>query len=179
MKTVLYAAVVLALVGGMGACKPKADQRAASEDAVRAADMAWDKAFSSDVAAAAAFVEPTGSVLPPNEPIATGPEAVKALFDRFHTYPQLKIHWQPIEVGAAGSGDLAYSSGTYEMSYSDANGKPVMDHGKYVTVWRKQMDGSWKVVRDIFNSDLPVSAPESKTEPAGKEEEPEEAPKSD
>jgi len=179
MKTVLYPAAVLVLVGAaMSACKPAADQRVASEDAVRAADIAWDNAFSSDVAAAVAFVEPTGSVLPPNEPIATGPEAVKALFDRLHAYPQLKVHWQPVEVGAAGSGDLAYSSGTYEMSFNDAQGKPVMDHGKYVTVWRKQMDGSWKVVRDIFNSDLPVPAPEAA--PSGKEEAPkEETPKGD
>jgi len=172
MKTALYPALVLALVGAMSACKPTADQRTASEDAVRAADIAWDKAFSSDVAAAAAFVEPTGSVLPPNEAIATGPEAVKALFERLHTYPQLKVHWQPVEVGAAASGDLAYSTGTYEMSYNDANGKPVMDRGKYVTVWRKQMGGSWKVVRDIFNSDLPASMPEPEAGPAGKEEAP-------
>jgi len=33
------------------------------------------------------------------------------------------------------------------------------DKGKYVTVYRKQPDGKWKVVADIFNSDLPAPAP--------------------
>lgn len=29
------------------------------------------------------------------------------------------------------------------------------DTGKYLTVWKKQPDGNWKIVRDIFNSDKP------------------------
>jgi ketosteroid isomerase-like protein len=32
------------------------------------------------------------------------------------------------------------------------------DKGKYVTIWRKQPDGSWKVVEDMFNSDIPMLA---------------------
>jgi ketosteroid isomerase-like protein len=34
-------------------------------------------------------------------------------------------------------------------------GKPVQDVGKSITVFKKQPDGSYKSVRDIFNSDLP------------------------
>jgi hypothetical protein len=39
--------------------------------------------------------------------------------------------------------------------------EPVGDEGKYVEIWRKQPEGSWKVVLDIFNSDLaaPASPP--------------------
>jgi ketosteroid isomerase-like protein len=42
---------------------------------------------------------------------------------------------------------------------NDAAGNPVTDNQKYVTVWRKGADGSWKVVADIFNSDNPAAAP--------------------
>ena len=36
---------------------------------------------------------------------------------------------------------------------------PVADRGKFVEVWKKQADGKWKVVADIFNSDLPAAPP--------------------
>jgi ketosteroid isomerase-like protein len=48
--------------------------------------------------------------------------------------------------------------GTFELTLHDPTGKPVVDHGKYVTVWKKQ-SGGWKAVADIVNSDLPAPAP--------------------
>jgi ketosteroid isomerase-like protein len=53
-------------------------------------------------------------------------------------------------------------SGTYEETTTDASGKPVNDRGKYVEVWEKQADGKWKCGTDIWNSDLPASAPAEK-----------------
>jgi ketosteroid isomerase-like protein len=48
--------------------------------------------------------------------------------------------------------------GTYSMTTSAPKGKkPVTDKGKYVTVFRKQADGTWKVVADVTNSDLPAA----------------------
>lgn len=147
----------LGLMTALIGCQPSANQSTAAADAVRAADIAWEKAFSSkNLAGAVAFVESTGSILPPNAPIAAGPAAVRALFDGFYALPALNLHWQATSVEAARSGDLAYSSGTYAMTFNGPSGKPLGDRGKYVTVWRKQADGSWKVVRDVFNSDLPV-----------------------
>jgi ketosteroid isomerase-like protein len=55
----------------------------------------------------------------------------------------------------AHSGDLGYTIGAYEMTFNDPTGKTVSDKGKYVTVWKKQKDGSWKVLLDVFNTDLP------------------------
>jgi ketosteroid isomerase-like protein len=160
MSNVRPPTFALGLVATLTACQPPANQTTGVADAVRAADIAWEKAFSSkDLAGAVAFVESTGSILPPNAPIATGPAAVRALFDGFYALPALNLHWQATSAEAARSGDLAYSSGTYEMTFSSPSGKPLRDRGKYVTVWRKETDGSWKVVRDVFNSDLPVPGP--------------------
>ncbi len=162
MSNLRSPALAFGLMTALIGCQPPANQTTAAADAVRAADIAWEKAFSSkNLAGAVAFVESTGSILPPNAPIATGPAAVRALFDGFYALPALNLHWQPTSVEAARSGDLAYSSGTYAMTFHGPSGKPLADRGKYVTVWRKQADGSWKVVQDVFNSDLPVprSAP--------------------
>jgi hypothetical protein len=79
----------LGLVAALTGCQPPANQTTGAADAVRAADIAWEKAFSSkNPAGAAAFVESTGSILPPNAPIATGPAAVRALFDGFYACPR-------------------------------------------------------------------------------------------
>ena len=62
---------------------------------------------------------------------------------------------------AAQSGDLAYVVGTYQITPNNDKGKPMEDRGKLVEVWKKQTDGKWKVVADIFNTDLPAPAPPS------------------
>ena len=43
--------------------------------------------------------------------------------------------------------------GNHEL---DGEGKPVDLTGKYVTVWKKDADGKWKIYRDIFNDDSPT-----------------------
>ncbi len=60
----------------------------------------------------------------------------------------------PTKVEASRGGDLGYSIGTYELTTYDPTGKPVTDCSKYVAVWKKQADGNWKAVADIFNSML-------------------------
>ena len=104
---------------------------------------------------AASFVAPDGAIYAPNAPAAQGLDAVKKMTADMLKLSDVKLTWTPTLVEAAKSGDLGFSSGTYEFSFKDPSGKTIDDKGKYVTVWKKQADGSWKVVRDIFNSDLP------------------------
>jgi ketosteroid isomerase-like protein len=66
--------------------------------------------------------------------------------------PDNHLTWKPAGAGIAKSGDLGYTYGTYEFSTKDKDGKPVVDHGKYTTIWKKQKDGIWKVVLDMGNS---------------------------
>jgi ketosteroid isomerase-like protein len=56
-----------------------------------------------------------------------------------------------------GRGDVAYARGSYSMKIAVPGAPaPVDEKGKYVEIWRRQADGSWKLARDIFNSDLPL-----------------------
>jgi ketosteroid isomerase-like protein len=66
--------------------------------------------------------------------------------------PDNHLTWAPVGAGMAASGDLGYTYGTYEFTGKDKDGKPVVDKGKYATVWKKQKDGSWKVALDMGNS---------------------------
>jgi ketosteroid isomerase-like protein len=60
------------------------------------------------------------------------------------------LRWQPI--GADVSGDLGYTYGTYEFHSRDKEGKTVVEHGKYASIWKRQKDRSWKVVLDMGNA---------------------------
>jgi len=76
--------------------------------------------------------------------------------------------WTATKVDGARSGDLAYITGTYEMTENNAGGKPQTDKGKYLEVWKKQADGSWKCVADMFSTNLPAAPPAQKKVEAAK-----------
>ena len=127
-------------------------------DEIRAADQEWARVFAAgDLDKSVEFCAEDCAVLVANAAIAEGRAAIRNLFAGWFK-PDLKISWTPDRVDAAESGDLGFSSGTYRMSFRNSSGKTVSDKGKYVIVWKKQPDGSWKVVRDISNSDLPAQA---------------------
>jgi ketosteroid isomerase-like protein len=70
--------------------------------------------------------------------------------------------WKVTRVEVAKSGDMAYVSGTYDWVARDASGKQIKDTGKYLEVWEKQADGTWKCGADCWNSDLPAAPAEQK-----------------
>ena len=78
------------------------------------------------------------------------PEIAKTM--GFLDSPDNHLTWAPVGAGIAASGDLGYTYGTYEFSAKDKAGKPVVSHGKYATIWKKQKDGGWKVALDMGNS---------------------------
>ena len=148
---------VLAVTLGAEICL--AQSESSVERAIRSADVAWSKAAEAkDLERVLAVFADGASELAPNTPISTGKEAIRKAWASYFATPGFAISWQPTKVEAAAGGDLGYSMGTYTLTVHDASARPVTDRGKYVTVWKKQADGSWKVVADIFNSDLPVPA---------------------
>jgi ketosteroid isomerase-like protein len=127
-----------------------------ASDAVLAADAAWMKVYAAkDLEKSVAFFDSEGSMLPSNAPIATGKDALTKLIGSAFATPDYTLSWHANKVGVARSGELGYTSGTYDFNIKDASGKTISDKGKYVTVWKKEADGSWKVLLDTYNSDLP------------------------
>ncbi len=62
------------------------------------------------------------------------------------------LTWTPVGADISSSGDLGYTYGNYEFRAKDKDGKPVVQHGKYTSIWKQQKDGSWKVVLDMGNA---------------------------
>jgi uncharacterized protein (TIGR02246 family) len=63
-----------------------------------------------------------------------------------------QLIWKPVGADISASGDLGYTFGTYEFHSKDKEGKPLVEHGKYTSIWKKQKDGRWKVVLDMGNA---------------------------
>jgi ketosteroid isomerase-like protein len=96
-------------------------------------------------------------ILPPNAEAIRGREQIASFFGTFP--PISDMRFEQIDVG--GARDVAYVYGTYSMVMTPEGGEPEQDSGKYIEVWKRQADGSWKVTLDIFNSDLPLPSSES------------------
>ena len=121
-----------------------------------AADAAWLEAYQAkDAARAAAFYDNDGAMLAPNRPLLTGRKAIAEFIGRSFELKEYHIHWHANQAEAARSGELGYTSGVHEMSFRKPSGKLFFDKGKYLMIWKRQADGTWKVLFDMSNSDLP------------------------
>jgi uncharacterized protein (TIGR02246 family) len=79
----------------------------------------------------------------------TGKQAIAAGFKEFLADPAMKIDYTPGAKSFSTSGDLAYSTASFTESFTDPKSKkPVTITGTNLSVWRKQADGSWKLVAD-------------------------------
>jgi ketosteroid isomerase-like protein len=74
-----------------------------------------------------------------------------AIFATMSAGPKYALTWAPETADVAGSGDLGYTWGQSVVRRTGEDGRPIVRHGKYLTVWKRQPDGSWKYVMDIGN----------------------------
>ena len=146
MKTKFILSVCLALIPMTVAFAASADEKA-----VRDADEAWSKvAGAKDLDKTVAFYADDAVVMPPNQAAVTTKDGIRNLWKGFLDSLQ-DISWKTTRVEVAKSGDMAFLTGTYEMTMKDG----TKDHGKYCEVWEKK-GSTWKVGIDMFSSDLPA-----------------------
>ena len=68
-----------------------------------------------------------------------------------------QLTWTPTDAMMGPSGDMGYTWGHFEGRSKDKNGNPVLTSGRYITMWRKEPDGSWKVVLDAGANEPPAA----------------------
>lgn len=66
-----------------------------------------------------------------------------------------QLIWTPTDAVMSPAGDMGYTWGHYEGHSKDANNNPVVTSGRYLTIWRHEPDGSWKVLLDSSNDEPP------------------------
>ena len=143
---VLAKSALLALLTLILGCSDLESTDIESErQAVLAADREWAEAARvGDVEKLVDFWSDDAINFFPNQPVATGKEAIGELVRRNRSRPGFSLSWEPQEAIVAASGDLGYSYGTFQLSFENSDNELVSMHGHYVCIWKKQADGSWK-----------------------------------
>jgi uncharacterized protein (TIGR02246 family) len=127
-----------------------------SKDAVDAGHAAYLAAMkANDADALGRLLTETALFMPPNESNLVGKKAIVAWMDGVSKQARttdVSVSGREVMV----SGDLATERGSFVWKLQQPGGAVIEDHGNYLAIWRKQPDGSWKAVNNIWNSTLPA-----------------------
>ena len=155
----VLALMTLAMLMLTSGCKKQhaAVDPKASEAAVRAADVSWSRAAQAhDMTAVFSYYASDAVVLPANSEMSTDKLGMQKVWSEMLT-KDTDLEWTPMWVEAAKSGDLVYVVGNYTLTTKAGKGKPSkIERGKYMEVWKKQADGTWKAEADTWNADAPA-----------------------
>ena len=150
-------APVLFVTAGCGATQ--SDDAGGAEAAV-ATLRAMDSALSAAVAArdperTAGFYADNAVLMPVAEPIVEGRDAIREEWRHVFGIPGFTNTSRLVALEPSQAGDLAYLRGVYESPMLGPDGQQVIERGKWLSVWKRQADGAWRIVADIFNTDAP------------------------
>jgi ketosteroid isomerase-like protein len=148
MKRLLSALSLLIVITGCDQSPPTSDG-----SVLAARGEAWEAALNAkDIDALVALYEDDARIMPPNAPMSSGHDAVRA---DFGAMIEAGLTAELTSIDGAVSGDIGYNLGTYKLMSGDTQ----VDAGKYMETWHRGDDGQWRYTNDIYNSDLPVPAP--------------------
>ena len=82
-----------------------------------------------------------------------GKNGIRQMVEGSFKNPSFKISWEPKSAEISKSGDLGYLLETTKMTMTDSLGKASVQNFNVVTIWKKQVDGSWKCAVDVLSPD--------------------------
>jgi ketosteroid isomerase-like protein len=148
MINLRIAALVIMLIF-LGGCMKEVDLEKEKSNLINT-----DKEFaakSNEVGPAEAFyrfMDNEGIQLPINGDAVVGNQAIR---NRMLKAGEYQLFWIPKKAEVSESADMGWTWGTYIYQAKDEEGNAIKRKGKYLNVWKKQADGSWKVAVDIGN----------------------------
>ena len=101
------------------------------------------------------FYADEAKLLPTAESLVAGKEAITKEWGHILAIPDFENKSTMTNLEVASGGDMAYTTGTYVAKMMGESGKPATEPGKWVSIWKKQRDGKWRIVVDIYNTDVP------------------------
>lgn len=86
-----------------------------------------------------------------------GKAAIRTAMQDVFANPASTLTWAPEKAELFKAGGLGYTSGRWQSLRVTEKGEKRTAHGSYLTVWKKQPDGSWKVIYDTGSPDPPAA----------------------
>ena len=148
----------LALVVFLAACTassggtPGADTIgvAATREAVMQADRDFATAFQSRrVEGWVSWFDTAGVQVEPGGTMPRGHDAIRAHMTKTFGDTASVLTWRPTAAEVSADGTMAYTIGEYDFYVRGKDSARTASSGRYLTVWRRQADSSWKVLADI------------------------------
>jgi ketosteroid isomerase-like protein len=147
-KTVLILFIVLT-----GCSEHKIDTKAEGDNLMQIS-RDWAKSAATDsIEKTLGYWADDAVIMSPGQPPLKGKKAIREMIESTSKIPGFKISWEPLSVSVSESGDLAYMIEKNQITVNDSSGKPINEFNKVVTIWRKEANGSWKNIVDMWNAD--------------------------
>ena len=125
----------------------------AEREALMQTSRDWAAAVArGDFDAALAFWMDDAIVLPPDLPALVGKSAIGAYVRQAAALPGFSITWEPEHAMVSDDGQMGYMIERNRVTMTNAGGSLHVQHGKAVTVWRKDAAGAWKCAVDTWNN---------------------------
>jgi uncharacterized protein (TIGR02246 family) len=155
LAVAILAASLMTVAGCNSAPPPPAVDIAAEQGKLRDLEAAWVRNVAAkDLEKIIANYAGDAVLMAPGEPAAKGKDAVRASWKGLLDSIQ-KLEFAPSRIEISQAGYMATTNGSYTLTMTDAKTKkPVDDKGSYVTVYKKQADGGWKVIEDVNVSEV-------------------------
>jgi len=145
MRGTLLALTVSLIFGSVAPCAADTPR-----DEIEAALVTFAKAFNNrDCAAVAAHYVEDAAVFPPSALRVDGRAKIQEFWQGAIKAGLKDLTLKAVEVH--GTGDMAYEVGELSYSARDSSGQRKTATGKYMVVWKKGQDGTWRLYRDIWN----------------------------
>ena len=150
MKNII---ALITLIGLTGCREQKIDTKAEGERLMQIS-REWSKSAATDsVEKTLSYWADDAVVMSPGQAPIKGKTAIREMVEGTSKIPGFKISWEPLSVSVSDNGDMAYMIEQNQITVNDSLGKPVTEFNKSVTIWRKEADGSWKNIVDMWNTD--------------------------
>jgi uncharacterized protein (TIGR02246 family) len=156
---ICQAAVVFTVIlAGCNQAPPVLDTRDADARTIHTLETSWNQAFAvKDLNKVVSFYTDDASFLSPSSATLNGAQAIKAAMKPVLADKKYSLMFASTKIEVSKSSDIAYSEGTYTSRHTDPKSKQVfIEKGKYLTVYKKQADGTWKAIADSVSPDAPA-----------------------
>ena len=122
--------------------------------AIEKADIAWDSVSALNSSDGwLSYYTDDAIMMPPGEKVCVDKASRAVSIKNMFATPGANMRFEATKTEVSKSADMGYSTGIYHFKFKDAAGKNAQETGKFDETWKKQADGSWKCVVDIWNAD--------------------------